>query len=565
MSNYTLPSLSYNRGSTYEHPMYRYLPNLIPRRLKSLFRLCEQVFIGPQAGAGIRKIAEYPVTDPEITTDNVQDKTVLDELHRNVFHTKREVTKSMYNMFVYGNDFTSFHEAFIRYVQCEHCPARVNISKVPTFTYHYKTTTASYECPECGNKTTSHFKDMSHKEVEKCSIVHWDPKTITIIHNPVTKESRYFYTPSAEMRTRVTNGDRHLVSTLPLGILESIAQDTDFLFDEDQIYHMRVDAPSGIENESGWGIPIIIAAVETYLYLALMRKGNEAIALERIESFRVMFPTTTSPTNDPSYALSMAKYIDELVEAYEQWRSGDRNEVMFTSIPVGVAQVGGDARPLLTHQEILAAEDNILAILGIPREFVYGGMTYGPGSAAVLRQIENQLVAHISQSSGFIQWITNKMCAFKGMKPAKARLGKFTIQDDAYNKQAIMQLRATGDLSADTMMRTFGLSADEENEKIVEEAIAKERRQIRIEREIQAIRNDLLTQAQAKETAGPNYDINSIMAMAEQQIQGMAQDPSQARAVLSQLQNQDPVMYSVVKVRWEQMMSGSGGEQQQQM
>jgi len=560
----TQSSYGYNAQGrdVYEHPMFRYLTNLIPRRLKALFRLCEQVFIGPHANSGIRKIAEYPITDPELTTDNVQDKQVMKDLLRNVFMIKREQIKSMYNLFVYGNDFSSFHTAFLRDVKCEHCGSTYNISKLRTFKYHYQTVRITYQCQECGETTTSGFQDKQHNDITRCSIVHWDAKRITIDHNAITKDSKFYYDPSPEMKSRVQNGDKHLVATLPIGFLNSIAKNSRFKFDDDQIYHMKVDAPTGLENESGWGIPVVLSAIETYLYISLMRKGNESMALERIESFRMVYPATNSPTGDPSYALSMRKHVNELSESYEHWRRGDRNAVFFSPVPVGTAQIGGDARPLLTHQEILSAEDNILAIIGIPREFVYGGMSYGPGSAAVLRQIENQLVAHISQSSGLLQWIVNKITDFKGMQPMKAKMGKFTIQDDAFNKQAALQLYQTGELSAETMMRVYSFDRGEEQDRIQEETIERARRQAVADKKMQEIQNDLVAQAQMKaESGGPMYDTNKVMASADQMVQQMLQDPSLAKSLLSNLQNEDPVMYAVVRTRWEQASDQQGRQQ----
>jgi len=258
----------------------------------------------------------------------------------------------------------------------------------------------------------------------------------------------------------------------------------------------------------------------------------------------------------------MRKHVNELSESYEHWRRGDRNAVFFSPVPVGTAQIGGDARPLLTHQEILSAEDNILAIIGIPREFVYGGMSYGPGSAAVLRQIENQLVAHISQSSGLLQWIVNKITDFKGMQPMKAKMGKFTIQDDAFNKQAALQLYQTGELSAETMMRVYSFDRGEEQDRIQEETIERARRQAVADKKMQEIQNDLVAQAQMKaESGGPMYDTNKVMASADQMVQQMLQDPSLAKSLLSNLQNEDPVMYAVVRTRWEQASDQQGRQQ----
>lgn len=541
-------------GDSYEHPLFRYLTHLIPRRLRPLFRLCEQVFMGPQASAGIRKIAEYPVTDPEIFSNNEKDKEKIIDLFANTFQVRREITKSMYNMFVYGNDFTSFHRPFTRFVRCESCGAETNIRKLPEFKYSYKNVSIQYKCPACNKHATGQFHDRAVTDINRCTIIHWDPKRIDIDHCSVTKESEYYYTPAPMTKAKVREGNEHLVTCLPKGMLEAISKDIRFKFNAGEIFHMKVDGPAGMENESGWGIPLLISAIETYLYISVMRKGNESAAMERIESFRMVYPAATTANGDPSFALSVSRHMMLLEENYEFWRRSDRNALMFSPVPVGVAQIGGDARPMLTNAEIQAAEDNILALLGIPREFVYGGMSYGPGSGAVLRQIENQLVAHISQTSGLLQWLTDKICSYLGMSGVIARLGKFTVQDDAMNKQAAMQLFQQNELSAESFTKLFGYNRREEQDRIMEETLDKVRRDQELQKKMQDLQNDIATQAQmqAQNHSGATYNVQAVMASGQQVVDGMLQDPTMAQSTLAQLQNQDPVMYSVVRMLWDQ-------------
>ena len=554
-------------GDSYEHPLFLYLTNLIPRKLRSLFRLCEQVFMGPNASAGIRKIAEYPVTDPELFADNETDVKFMKDVME-YFHIKREITKSIYNLFVYGNDFTSFHRPFIRYVKCGHstCNAEVNINTLEEFKYSYQNMTLKYKCPACNRETTGELVAKRSSDIYKCSIIHWDPKRIDIDACTITGEHEYYYRPTPDEITRVREGNRHLVSKMPLGMLTAISKDVRFKFKEDEIFHMKVDNPSGIENNSGWGIPVLISAIETFLFIAVMRKGNESVAMERIESMRIVYPAAVSPNGDPTFQISMANYVSRLQRDYEFWRRKDRNLVMFSPIPVGVAQVGGDARPLLTNAEIQAAENNILAILGIPREFVYGGMSYGPGSGAVLRQMENQLVAHISQSSRFLQWISDKISKFKGIGQVRARLGKFSIQDDNMNKQIAGQLVANGEMSSGTFMKIHGFVREEEQDRIMEEQLDKARRDIKMQSSIKEMQNDIATQAQlqAQQGAGLSYDVNAIMAKAHETLNMMVQDPMGAQSMLANLQNQDPVMWSVVSKLWETQgraaARGAGGQ-----
>ena len=117
--------------------------------------------------------------------------------------------------------------------------------------------------------------------------------------------------------------------------------------------------------------------------------------------------------------------------------------MMFAPVPVAMTQMGGDGRALLTLGEVQQVEDNIIAAMGIPREFIYGGMSF-TGSAITLRMLENQLLTYTGALNELAQWITDRCCRILGWGKTKVELQEFKLIDDVQQKQLIMSLNQGG-------------------------------------------------------------------------------------------------------------------------
>ena len=105
-------------------------------------------------------------------------------------------------------------------------------------------------------------------------------------------------------------GDKHLITTLPKPILDTISNGELFKFNRDEIFHMKSDAPAGVQ--SGWGYPPLVACMPLFYHASVLRKANESIALERIVPMRVMHPQAISGNADPILSLSMGKFMSEV-------------------------------------------------------------------------------------------------------------------------------------------------------------------------------------------------------------------------------------------------------------
>tara|TARA_Y100000034_G_scaffold135350_1_gene206941 strand:- start:7964 stop:9616 length:1653 start_codon:yes stop_codon:yes gene_type:complete len=525
----------------------------IPKNLKQLFTWSEYLYYNSaQIYAGVRKFAEYPITEVNYLTASPELKKQVKKILEEVMGIKRIMIRASLDLQVYGNSFVSVHLPFKRFIGCSKCSYKEDIRSAD-FTLKVSKMEFYVKCPSCG-KTRADIEDKRVLDPKRINIIRWDPKRMTVAHNPVTNENEYYLEVPGDVAEKVKKGDRHFIATMPISFLKTISKKKVYKFERGSIYHMKSDAPAGVEN--GWGFPPLIACMHLFYHAAILRKANESIALDRIVPLRVMHPQAISGNADPILTMSMSNWIDDMQANLKKWRR-DPNHIMFSPVAVGVSQVGGEGRALMVDSEIQRAEDNIIAALGFPKEFVYGGLSF-TGSSVTLRMLENQLETAVFQLNNLMQWITDKVCTYMGWPSLEVRLGDFKMVDDVQQKQLAIQLWQGGVVSKTTLAEAHGIDLDEERARMHEEQLADATLQKEIQKSLSKLENTIADQARAEaesgEVPGMNYDQQAIIGQAEMISEQLLQmDPNTRRSQLSSLQSEDYIMYAVVIQRMEQM------------
>jgi hypothetical protein len=233
----------------------------------------------------------------------------------------------------------------------------------------------------------------------------------------------------------------------------------------------------------------------------------------------------------------------------------DPLRIQFSPVPINVQELGGNGRALLTLGELQEAEKNIVLSMGVPMEFLSGGLGQTRGEIT-LRMIENQLQTHIENLNALVQWVERKVAAFMDWEPINMRLADFKMIDDIDNKQLKMQLWQQQLISNTTMADMLNVDLDYERKQRKEDALADARAQKATEIALQKFQQSLSNQAQQQalqSQGGMSYDQQQIISQADQVAQQMAQmDPGSRRSRMDSLKGEDFVMYSVVVQRLQQ-------------
>lgn len=543
------------RDAAHPNPMFDFLTGFIPRRLKDLFRWAEYLaYSSAHIYAVIKKFGEYPITRFIYETESDKEKERHKEFFERHARVKGFLTKVSFDKFLYGNVFVSMYEPFKRYLKCTHCKSR-HAADIVEWTYDPDRVLFKFQCPEprCKAQVSCRPDDQKLLDPSRITLIRWDPKAIDIEHNPVTNQSIYYYNIPEWLRTAVRRGARNMVNTMPYELLLAMKKDKVFKFAPDQLYHLRVPGPSGVEEQ--WGFPPITSAIKLFLFAATLRKANEAIAMEHITPMRVLYPQANGQNGDPISNMNLGLWKDEVERNYRRFRR-DPLHVMISPTPIGVEDIGGNGRALLTLGEVQEAEKNIVLSLGVPMEFITGGLGQVRGEIT-LRQIENQLQTHIEDLNDLIQWIENKASRFLNYKSIKVRLADFKMIDDVENKQMLFSLWQAKKVSDTRMAEALNLDLEAERKQMMEDQLADARMQMKLQVLMDKLQNSLSSKAQqqaaASQGGAPQYDQQQMRAAAEQTAQPLMQlDEGSRQSRLIELEKEDWPMYCMVRDVMEQ-------------
>ncbi len=542
----------YRNGAAHPNPTYDFLTGFAPRKLKDLFRWVEYLYYNsPQIFAALQKFAEYPVTEIKINTDAQAQKKLWDKLLNETLRAKDSAIRTGLDRHLYGNSFISVYKPFTRFLVCGHpdCGQRTGIAHVK-YKFQLKSLKFQYTCAACKRGTTGTIKDEKVSDPGKITIIRWDPKLMDIDYNPITGKSKFFWTIPGDIRTKVEKGNRHLIDSMPIEFLRALRERKTFGFADDAIYHMKAPAPAGID--ASWGLPPLVSTIKLFFYAAVLRKANEAIALDHIVPFRVLHPAPISGNADPTEKLNLANWQMQLKNNIKQWRR-DPLHIMFAPTALGVTMMGGQGRSLLTLGEVKEAEDGIIAAMGIPKEFIYGGLSF-TGSSVTLRMLENQLETYTGQQNDQLKWIINQVANITGWQAVDAAYIPFKLIDDTEQKAQLAQLNqiAGGPLSKDTLFTPYDIDLAKEREKQQQEMLDDARAQRETQMKMQKEQETASAQAEQAASSGQglSYNPQAVIAAADQIIQQLnGMEPGARKSFLAHFSQEDPVLSAVVKDR----------------
>lgn len=100
---------------------------------------------------------------------------------------------------------------------------------------------------------------------------------------------------------------------------------------------------------------------------------KNSVASEHLIPLRILFPQGTSGQDQPFNTMRLTDWQAQVQEEITKWRR-DRNYVPVLPVPIGNQTVAGDGRALLLHQEIRVTAEHIVAGMGTPLEFAFGGL-----------------------------------------------------------------------------------------------------------------------------------------------------------------------------------------------
>lgn len=446
----------------YPSPFFDVGQNYLPKTIKDTFDWClyyQQT--NPLVNSITQKLATYAITDLIYEDEN---EGVVD-LYKNIFEKqfllRQFLVETNLDRYTYGNAFVSVAFPFTKVLVCKSCGADYNAKDVK---YKWKGYNFHIDCEACGHSGVAKVKDEPVKAGLQIKLIRWNPKNIKIKYNEITGKSEYYYTVPRHIKNDITLGKASMIETIPQAFIEAMKKKKSILLESSKLFHAKRASISRHSADAGWGSPLILPVLKDIFFLQVLRKAQEAVAMEHIVPMRVMFPQVTTDGNNPYAHINLQDWQDEVSGQIKKWRQ-DNNHIPVMPVPVGYQMIGGQGRSLLLHQELRIYNDQIIAGMGVPTGFFYGEQQYS-GASVNLRALENEFLGNRQDMLRLVEFIRDRVCAFLDIPPITLKFKPFKMADDIQRASFDMNLANANMISRRTFLESRDFNFESEQELI---------------------------------------------------------------------------------------------------
>lgn len=454
-------------AGAFPDPYLDYASTQMPRSIYDVMRWCEYVWLtyGTYRTA-VQNVVRYFLTTIELTEASDDEKEKYEDFLYNHLDIMNILARAGDNFMAYGNEFLSLHTPFRRYLQCPKCHLEQPISRVG-WTFRDWKFSAKCSSPNCTYNGEFIRSDKRSLGQDKLKIIHWSPHEIRILYNPVVDRVTYLWEIPGWFKAEIRKGNAYYVESTPWEVIECIKADQLFRFNDDVIYHMREETIAGVRC-FGWGIPRIMGNFKQAWYIQVLKRFNEAIALDYIIPFRVLTPKPGSSREaDPLLNMNMGKFRSEALSMFRAHRR-DPTTIHTMPFPCELQLLGADGKALAPTELLDKATDEFLNAQGVVAE-LYRGTLQWQAAPMAIRLFERQWVHMLSGMNSLINWIFKRVSQEQNWENLKGRLQPVTLADDMEKKQIQLQLAAGQQISNQTALAPFNINFREEIRKIMQE------------------------------------------------------------------------------------------------
>jgi hypothetical protein len=442
----------------------------------------------------MERIVSYFLTDVELGGEaSDEEKKKYESFLNDQLKIMPFLGMAMRDRLCYGNAFVSVVVPFRRFLQCPKTGDMYPL-KVAYYNFDFKLSD-EFEfiatCPKTGWRGAWQVVDKPREEADHIILKRWNPHEIEILHDPYTDEAAYLWRIPEYYKRMVKEGNLFHLERCSRQVMEAIRHNKLFRFNPDAIFHLKEPTLAGIRN-MGWGLPRSLTNYRQIWYVQVLRRYNEAIALDYVIPFRLITPSTSGGTS----AGGIATQDPMSIYAAGDFRSQVRNMInkrrrdpaswQMLPFPVNYQMLGGDAKQLAPTEMIQQGTETLLNETGVPVEFYQGSLSLQAAPVA-LRLFESTHRGLVSDANCLLRWICESIGRIMSWEKVDCHLQRVTIADDMQKQMSALQLMMGQQLSGHSGLKAIGYDWETEQSLIAAEA--------RKQQEIQARQQEEMEQA----------------------------------------------------------------------
>lgn len=508
-------------GVRYPSPFFDIAHTYLPPSMKALLRWCRYYFlVNPLVNTVISKMSEYPIT--EIIIDE-KDPKIREKweaiLGQHLRYRAFQIEVGL-DFYTYGICVVTIHFPFTKYLECKQCKHREKASKI---FYKWRNLEYVITCDQCGHTGPATVMDYYEKDLRRIRLMRWNPEYINVDPGFGGADPIYTFELPLQLKNDLILGKKSVLDTVPDIFVEALKRNKYIRFTDDNIFVFR--RPIISQKDNGWGMPLIMPVLKDTFYLQVLRKAQESIAQEHIVPLRVLFPQAGSSTSDPYTNIDLNAWRMRIEGEIAKWKY-DNNYIPILPVPIGNETIGGDGKALGLYQEMDVWSKQIVAGMGVPQEFIYGGLQYS-GSNVSMRMLENMFIGYRTDHENMLNnFVIRRIANFMEWPVVKAHMKRFKMADDLQRSAFYFQLNQAQKMSDQTLL----------NEVDQDPAVEEERKALELGRQLDSMRKQQLAQAAIQGEVmlvQGRYQAKAQEAMLEQQAklqEAQGQQPGQVPA-----------------------------------
>ena len=489
-------------GVRYPSPFFDIGHTYLPPSMKALMRWCRYYYlVNPLINTVIHKMSEYPITEIVIDEQDPVKKERWEEVLGQHLRYRAFQIEVGLDYYTYGMCATSIHFPFTKYLICSSCGHKEKAAKA---SYKWRNLDYVNECTKCNHYGPAKVQDFFEKDLRRIRLQRWNPEYINIDPGFAGADPIYTFDIPLQLRNDILLGKKNVLDTIPDVFVEAMRRNKFISFAPENIFVMK--RPIISQKDAGWGMPLIFPVLKDTFYLQILRKAQEAIAQEHIVPLRVLFPQAGSASSDPYTTVSLEGWKSRMEGEIAKWKY-DNNYIPILPLPIGNETIGGDGKALGLYQEMDTWSKQIVAGMGVPQEFVWGGMQYS-GSNVSMRMLENMFIGYRTDHENMLnQFVIKRIASFMEWTPIKAHMRRFKMADDLQRSTLYFQLNQAQKISDQTLL----------NEVDQDFMVEEERKKLELSKQLEFQRKMQLSQANTQAEA-QTIAMKAQMKMQQEQM-----------------------------------------------
>jgi len=546
----------------------------VPRDIRTVLEMAEYIYltIGTYRSAS-RRVVRYFLTEFVLEGESEDERTKYNDFLTKDLKIMTNFAQVGDDYMTYGNVFISLYFPFDRFLICPECHTEYHVK---TIKYRFQFRDGSFHgnCPKCKIDVQYKREDRRSPDKSRVKLVRWNPKLMRLRTHLVSRAVEYYIELDPLFVKRCRDGIPFFLDDTPWSMLEAMIQNRNnpgnplYKFKNDAIFHLRETTLAGIPMV-GWAIPPVMPNFKLAYYIQILRRYDEAIALDFIVPFRILFPSATPGPggNDPLQTMNMSNFIGHMQNMVEQKRK-NITDIQVAPFSIGYEMIGGEAKTLSPKDNIAQATDELLNAIGFPAELYRGSLSIQAFPVA-LRLFEKTWGTLVEGYNELGQWIINRVSKHFMWGEIKGSLRSVTLADDLERKALALQAAAGMDISKQTAYRPLGIDYTEEQKRVIEEQLMIKKLQEEAMEQDQATQAGGGGQGQGGGSTPPGGDPGATPGDVYEQGKQLAQQllintPAEARrGELIKIKQSNPTLHAIVIEEMNNMRTQMASQGQQ--